>query len=260
MTDFAFASVLEIHYTLVTMEKDTRNVLLRLNQTFYDQFAGSFSATRGRVQPGVWRLLDGMLDAGRILDVGCGNGTLARALQKAGFAGHYVGLDMSGGLLEQAEVLTNATATGTYEFQQVNLAEDDWYHPFRGSTFDWLVAFAVLHHIPGEDLRRGTVETFADLVSPEGRVAVSVWQWQNSPRLRKRVLPWSKVGLDPEKLDEGDVLLDWRASDSIGLRYVHTFTEASLAQLGESVGFKILDTFYSDGRTGNLALYQVWEK
>jgi hypothetical protein len=61
-------------------------------------------------------------------------------------------------------------------------------------------------------------------------------------------------------LDEGDVLLDWRAGEVIGLRYVHTFSEDGLTQLAESVGFEVLETFYSDGRTGDLALYQVWEK
>jgi SAM-dependent methyltransferase len=201
-----------------------------------------------------------MLSAESILDVGCGNGTLARALQKAGFAGHYMGLDMSGGLLELAEVMTNATSTGTYEFQQVDLADLDWAETISNSPFDWLVSFAVLHHIPGKDLRKQIVRAFVDLTSPEGRVAVSMWQWQNSPRLRKRVQPWSKAGLDPEMLDEGDVLLDWRAGEVIGLRYVHTFSEDGLTQLAESVGFEVLETFYSDGRTGDLALYQVWEK
>jgi hypothetical protein len=86
-----------------------------------------------------------------------------------------------------------------------------------------------------------------------------MWQWQNSPRLRKRVQPWSKAGLDPEKLDEGDVLLDWRAGDTIGLRYVHTFSETSLSHLAAAAGFEVIESFYSDGRTGDLALYQVWD-
>jgi hypothetical protein len=156
--------------------------------------------------------------------------------------------------------MTNATSTGTYEFKQVDLADLDWAETISNSPFDWLVSFAVMHHIPGKDLRKQIVRAFTDLTSPEGRVAVSVWQWQNSPRLRKRVQPWSKAGLDPEKLDEGDVLLDWRAGEVIGLRYVHTFSEDGLTQLAESVGFEVLETFFSDGKTGDLALYQVWEK
>jgi hypothetical protein len=90
-------------------------------------------------------------------------------------------------------------------------------------------------------------------------VTVSVWQWQNSLRLRKRVLPWFTVGLLQQQLDEGDVLLDWRAGKTIGLRYVHTFSEKSLTALANEAGFEVVETFSSDGRTGDLALYQVWQ-
>ncbi|MDY6874357.1 MAG: hypothetical protein SVR81_10435, partial [Chloroflexota bacterium] len=63
----------------------------------------------------------------------------------------------------------------------------------------------------------------------------------------------------PEDLDEGDVLLDWRAAEQVGLRYVHTYSEDSLTQLAEGVDFTVSESFSSDGKLGNLALYQVWE-
>ena len=116
----------------------------------------------------------------------------------------------------------------------------------------------MLHHIPSSDLRGETVKAFAELIHPEGRVAVSVWQWQNSSRLRQRVLPWSQAGIEPRMLDEGDVLLDWRAGESLGLRYVHTFSEENLTRLAEETGFHVQESFYSDGKTDDLALYQIW--
>ena len=241
------------------METKTQTKLLEINRTFYDQFAPSFSATRGRVQPGVHRLIEDIdLKAG-VLDVGCGNGTLARALSSQGFSGRYIGVDMSEGLLSSAETLMDEGEKGSYTFMQVDLADPDWSATIPHSPFDWLVSFAVLHHLPGESLRQQTVSAFANLVSPNSRVAVSVWQWQNSPRLRKRVLPWSKVDLSPEQVDQGDVLLDWRAGETPGIRYVHTFNESSLTALAESSGFKVVKTFYSDGKSGDLALYQVWQ-
>jgi hypothetical protein len=45
-----------------------------------------------------------------------------------------------------------------------------------------------------------------------------------------------------------------------GLRYVHLFSEAELVELTQQTGFSIISQFYSDGRNGNLALYQEWEK
>jgi hypothetical protein len=65
--------------------------------------------------------------------------------------------------------------------------------------------------------------------------------------------------LAEEEVDEGDYLLDWR-SGGAGLRYVHHFSEGELAALAESSGFEIVDTFYSDGKEGNLSIYQVWRK
>ncbi len=249
-----------LQYTLVTMDRQTQKTLLHINRQFYDQFAGSFSDTRGRVQPGARALLPRMVKVNSILDVGCGNGTLARALDKAGFEGEYVGVDMSPGLLSKATEMMASPSTGVYTFQQVDLSDSRWHTSIPAASFEWVVCFAVLHHLPGEKLRRETVQAFEKLLSPEGQVAVSVWQWQNSPRLSRRIQSWSQVGLEPEALDAGDVLLDWRAGETIGLRYVHTFTQTSLSELAESAGLKVLETFYSDGKVGNLALYQIWQK
>ena len=45
---------------------------------------------------------------------------------------------------------------------------------------------------------------------------------------------------------------------SKGIRYVHIFTENELVDLAESSGFEVKDTFYSDGKEGDLGLYQCW--
>ncbi|HBY08767.1 MAG TPA: hypothetical protein DEH22_13665, partial [Chloroflexi bacterium] len=54
--------------------------LLQLNAEFYQTFAVQFSDTRQRLQPGVLRILDRISSEARILDLGCGNGELARTL------------------------------------------------------------------------------------------------------------------------------------------------------------------------------------
>ncbi len=241
------------------MKNEVQNRLLQINQQFYNCYASSFSSTRNQVQPGVGRFVDHMDRTASILDVGCGNGTLARSLAARELAGRYLGLDMSESLLEDAAKGLEGSETGAYQFQQADLADQDWVETIPDGPYDWLVAFAVLHHIPGEGLRKRIVADFARLISSASQVAVSVWQWHNSARLQKRVLPWSEVGLNPDELDPGDVLLDWRAGDTIGLRYVHTFDERELTELAQSTGFLVQQSFYSDGKTGNMALYQVWQ-
>jgi hypothetical protein len=166
---------------------------------------------------------------------------------------------MSQDLLINAQKLLGTPPQGEFDFYKVDLTNPDWQKNLPSQSFDWLVSFAVLHHIPGKELRRNIIRTFTTLVTRESCVAVSVWQWQNSPRLKKRVLPWSRVGLSEEALDEGDVLLDWRARETIGLRYVHTFSENELMSLGKDAGFSVIDSFYSDGKSGDLALYQIWQ-
>jgi len=241
------------------MDFKTRNKLLALNNVFYDQFASSFSATRHQVQPGVRKLTEKLITAGSILDVGCGNGTLPRALAERGYRGTYLGLDMSQALFENAQKLLGVPHKGEFEFLTIDLANPGWHHSLPVQSFDWLVSFAVLHHIPGKELRQEIIRSFSSLVTRDSYIAVSVWQWHNSPRLRKRVLPWSRVGLSKEALDEGDVLLDWRAGETLGLRYVHTYDEDELAALAKDGGFKVIDSFYSDGKSGDLALYQIWQ-
>ena len=241
------------------MNAQVRAKLLEINQNFYYHFSDSFSTTRLQAQPGVQRVSQLIPPTASVLDVGCGNGTLARQLASQGFEGHYLGVDLSAGLLEDARHLLDEPHSGTYTFQLMDLADPGWPASIPPTKFDWLVAFAVLHHLPGADIRLQTVSAFRHLLTPEGQVVVSVWQWHNSPRLSKRVLPWSTVGLDPDELDEGDVLLDWRASEAHGLRFVHTFSEANLSSLATQGGLTVCDSFYSDGKPGNLALYQVWQ-
>jgi hypothetical protein len=66
------------------------------------------------------------------------------------------------------------------------------------------------------------------------------------------------IGITPEQVDSGDYLLDWRQG-GYGLRYVHHFDQAELGELAQRTGFRILETFNSDGNGGRLSLYQVWQ-
>ncbi len=241
------------------MDPNIQARLLAINDHFYQQHSESFSTTRHQVQPGVRRIAQKILPKASVVDVGCGNGTLARHLIAKGFSGQYLGVDLSAGLLADAQHLLNQPSSGTFSFQLIDLAQLGWQKFLSPTSYDYLVAFAVLHHLPSAELRAQTIQAFRKLIAPHGLVAVSVWQWQNSARLRARILPWSTVELEPGDVDEGDVLLDWRAGESPGIRYVHTFTENSLGELAVRGGFKVCETFYSDGRNARLALYQVWQ-
>jgi len=56
------------------VDSNTVNRLIELNRQFYQTFAGAFSATRQRIQPGVRRQIEQLPANARLLDLGCGNG------------------------------------------------------------------------------------------------------------------------------------------------------------------------------------------
>ncbi len=240
------------------MKSQTVARLLALNRQFYQTFGREFAFTRRRLQPGVQQVLDGLRGDESILDLGCGNGEMARELMRRGHRGGYTGVDFSIALLEVARHgWEDAPAT----FIRANLVSADWDKKILAlltRPFDLVTAFATLHHIPCRDLRLQIMNKVHALLSADGRFIHSEWQFLQSEKLKGRIQPWEAAGLTAEDVEEGDYLLDWR-SGGHGLRYVHHFSEGELETLADSSGFRVRQTFHSDGSNGQLSLYQVWE-
>jgi tRNA (uracil-5-)-methyltransferase TRM9 len=247
-----------MHYNQ-NMKKETAARLLTLNKQFYQTFGREFSSTRQRLQPGVQRVLDMLTGKESILDLGCGNGELARELMRRGHRGPYTGLDFSLPLLEVARHgWEDAPAT----FLRADLMTPDWDKKIVASLtlpFDLVTAFATLHHIPGRKARLNILKKVYAMLRPGGQFIHSEWQFLNSEKLQERIQPWAEVKLAQKDVEPGDYLLDWR-SGGRGLRYVHHFDEAELESLAEASGFRVRKTFFSDGVNDRLGLYQVWEK
>lgn len=241
------------------MNPDTVNLLIALNHQFYQTFAAQFSATRTRLQPGVQRILTGIPTRASILDLGCGNGELYRALRLAGRQGLYVGLDFSADLLHIASdsARTDLVEDPNAVFLQADLSNESWHTALPATKFDYILAFASLHHLPSQQLHLRILAKIKDLLSHQGIFIHSAWQFLNSAKLKARIQPWEKVGLAAQDVEQNDYLLDWRRGGD-GLRYVHHFSESELQSLANQSGFEIVETFLSDGEGGKLGLYQVW--
>jgi tRNA (uracil-5-)-methyltransferase TRM9 len=236
--------------------------ILALNRQFYQTFAGPFSDTRMRLQPGVHRILERLQPSKSVLDLGCGNGYLASQLAQKNPGVTYIGLDNSPGLLERAR--TACGGLQNISFHLADLASPTWEAALAAApeahanrAFDAILAFAVLHHIPGTRARASLLRKIRSFIQPDGEFIHSEWQFLNNPRLRLRIQAWETIGLAECDVDPGDYLLDWRQGGQ-GLRYVHHFSEDELAELARESGFVISETFYADGEGGNLGLYQVW--
>jgi len=247
------------------MNANVIRLLLNLNNQFYQTFGPDFAATRRRIQPGVWRVIKSLPVGARLLDLGCGSGALALELDRLWPTGSYLGLDSSAELLAEARAGLRAAQPGGVDirFARADLVDSGWQNLAAAQPVDIVLAFAVLHHLPGSELRRELLKQIHNLLPAGGLFIHSVWQFQHSARLMARRQAWSLVGLRDNDLEPGDTLLDWRHTlpgrpKRTGLRYVHLFTGEELAELASQTGFVQIEAFESDGEGGRLGLYQVW--
>ena len=100
----------------------------------------------------------------RVLDMGCGEGTLGRLLgEKLGGRVYRVGLDLSETALEMAAAHYDAV-------HQANLELDPWPELLKGEAFDCIVCVEVLEHLfRPED----ALEAAKGLLAPGGALIVS---------------------------------------------------------------------------------------
>jgi tRNA (uracil-5-)-methyltransferase TRM9 len=245
------------------MRDETIIRLLDLNKQFYQTFAEQFAETRGRLQPGVLRSLSNVPQKASIVDLGCGIGEVANELNRLGHDGFYLGMDSSDALLSIARGRCEHPLA---QFQLTDFIDPSWAggllsyaQRFGVTSFERVLAFATLHHLPSRAFRSRVLDQITKLLAKGGQFIHSNWNFMSSPRLRARVIPWSEIDLDESDVENGDYLLDWRRG-GYGLRYVHHFSDEELHKLASSAGFHVVETYYMDGEGGRLGLYQVWEK
>ena len=238
------------------MDGITVQCLLAVNRQFYEELADPFAESRGFEQPGMRRALDFLPATGCLLDVGCGNGRLAHVLERADRAVEYLGIDSSARLLEIARRQSASLRSVQAQFLEIDITAPDWPPILPGGRFEAIAMLAVLHHLPGWQSRCNCLVALRDLLGADGRIVVSVWQFMNEARLKRKVVPWSAIGLSDEQVEPGDVLLDWQRGGS-GLRYCHLVNEAELAALARAAGLVLTDVYYADGRSQKLNLFGV---
>lgn len=235
------------------MEQETERRLLALNHSFYEHLATPFAQSRKQPQPGFTRLMEHLPQpCHSVLDVGCGEGRFGRFLAGAGFTGSYLGLDFSEGLLVKAAAGFPATLDSAFLVR--DLARPGALSDL--GTFSLIVCLAVLQHIPGRHNRQELLGDMADHLAPGGRIFLSTWQFMDSVRQRRKLVPWEAADFDPASLEPGDYLLSWR-SGGFGFRYAAHVDAVETDRMATTAGLSIVAQFRSDGREGDLNLYTV---
>ncbi len=244
------------------MDKEITERLLALNREFYATFARPFAASRPVSDPALVCILPYIPQRARVLDVGCGDGRLALLLNRERPGTTYLGVDAVPDLIELARARSAQLTAISAEFRVADIAKPGWTHPHklgigrRALFIETAVALAVLHHIPGFDLRARVLRDIASVLEPGGCLILSTWQFLGSARMRRKIVDWAEVGLAEEALDPGDCLLDWKR-EGRGLRYCHLVDEAEVERLAAEGGFRVRETFRAGGREGNLSLFAV---
>ena len=233
--------------------------LNEINRSFYTDLADSFANSRSLAQPSFQRVLDLIPPAGRVLDLGCGHGRIAALLAAERPNCQYLGLDFSPDFIRRAEENAQNLAGFSARFAVADLLQPDWSQTLAGRQFDVILALALLHHIPGYQARLDLLARSRELLIPGGRLILSTWQFTANARMRRKIVSWELVGVDPAGLEPGDHLLDWKRG-GVGYRYCHLVDDVELARLAAGAGLELVETFRADGKEGDLSLFGMLER
>jgi ubiquinone/menaquinone biosynthesis C-methylase UbiE len=135
----------------------------------------------------------------RVLDAGCGPGSITIGLAQTVAPGEVVGIDANPTALEAARAAAAAAGVTNLRFEVGDLHR----MPFADESFDAVFAHAVLQHVPDPER---AVQALARVVKPGGVIGLADADWDGfliwpTPRAMRRAL---RLMRDLRKLSGGD--------------------------------------------------------
>jgi tRNA (uracil-5-)-methyltransferase TRM9 len=234
------------------MDEATRQRLNAINREFYVTTAAEFDQTRGKAWAGWVTLRDYLTAPLAVLDVGCGNGRFGVFLAETLSATiTYHGIDNNSALLDYAKIALAGLPPISATFTQ----QDIITQPPETGSYNLVVLFGVLHHVPGAAERLKFMQQLAERVAPDGLLCFASWRFYDYPRFRERIVPWSA----DFEVEAGDYLLDWRRGER-ALRYCHYVDDSEQAALITATGLSEVTTYRADGADNRMNVYSLLRK
>ena len=240
-------SIPSVLYNNKSMKQKAATGLITQNKETYNAFAKEFSASRDKFWEELSFLAEHAVPDDHVLDIGCGNGRLAPLILERHAT--YTGVDNSAGLITEAKRLN----------PHITFMEGDALAlPFADDMFDIAYSFAVLHHIPSQELREQFVKEAARVLHPGGTLIVSVWDLWSRKFIDKLILHAFLGIIGVSSLDVGDIMLTFGKKKLP--RYLHAFTMKELERLLTKNGFAVTGIDIVEMQSGQRNIVAVCKK
>jgi SAM-dependent methyltransferase len=153
---------------------------------------------------------------GRLLNIGCAHGP-----DFLPFRGKFEmwGLDSSGQMIKMAVKYAEK-----HNISPRLLMADAVQLPFCDGVFDYALAVATYHHIPGRQRRDIAFRELKRVLKPGGEAFITVWN------------RWQRIFLSKGK----EVRVPWKTGNQVIHRYYYLFTYFEIVKALSSAGFKVL--------------------
>lgn len=225
------------------MNKQTQQSLLQLVKRNYEEIAEDFSETRNKaLWPELVKFTSAVKDGESVLDVGCGNGRLAKLFVERYVK--YIGIDNNQRLIEIASK-NYELRIKNYEFLVGDILQLD---KVVEDKFNYVFCVAVLHHLPGKELRIQALKQLRKRLKPDGKIILTVWNLWPQTKFRKLIIKYSLLKLiGRNAMDWGDILFPWKnkKGEKISERYYHAFALGELKRIIRQTGLDI-EKLYQD--------------
>lgn len=188
----------------------------------YEAIAADFDHSRQYSTPELQAAVDAIKPGHTILDLGCGNGRLLKAVDNVNF--DYLGIDTNPALLRQAQL----------NFPQATFVHHDMVtFEYGVEQWDNIFAIASFHHLVTTSDRLEVLSRVYAGLKPGGSFIMTnwrLWQW----RYAASFFYWWR-----HKMAWNDTFITWNHQHP---RYYHAFTTGELHRLLRAAGFTTCTT------------------